>query len=139
MRQLEAATAYYELIRNVRHRNCKRFIFWADNCTAQNKNWLLYTALCAEVNRKSGPDTINIRYFEKRYNFVSANSFHHLVEKEMRKMKCSYDFDDFISCVSNKGKALILDYPNILLFKNGANQGKFTNKPLLESAQCVKL
>ena len=138
MRQLEAATAYYELIRNVRHRNCKHFIFWADNCTAQNKNWLLYTALFAKMNRKSGLDTITIKCFEKRHFFTSANSFHHFLEKEMSKIKCLYDFDDFISCVSNKGKALVLDYSDNLLFENGVCQGKFTNRSLLESIQCVK-
>ena len=46
----DMAGAYDKLIRNVRHWDYKHFIFWADNCTAQNKNWLLYTALCAEVN-----------------------------------------------------------------------------------------
>ena len=67
---------------------------------------------------------------------MSADSFHHLVEREMCKMKCLYDFDDFVSCVSNKGEALIPDYSETLLFKNG--QGKLTKKPLLESVQCIK-
>ena len=53
-------------------------------------------------------------------------------------MKYLYNFDDFVSFVSNKGEALILDYSDILLFENGVSQGKFTNKPLLESVQCVK-
>ena len=48
------------------------------------------------------------------------------------------DFHDFVSCVINKGEALILNYSDILLFENCVNQGKFTNKPLLESVECVK-
>ena len=132
----DIASAYYKLIRNVRHWDCKHFIFWADNSTVQNENWLLYTTLYAEVNQKSGPDTIAIKYFEKGHTFMSADSFHHLVEKEICKMKFLYDFDDFVSCVSNKEETLILGYSDILLFENCVSQGKFTNKPLLESVQC---
>ena len=115
----DIARTNYKLIRSFRHRDCKHFIFCADNCTAQNRNWLLYTALCAEVNQKRGRDTITIKYFEKGHTFMSVDSFHHLVEKEMRKMTCLYDFDDFVSCVSNKGEVLTLDYSDILLFENG--------------------
>ena len=132
----DIARTNYKLIRSFRHRDCKHFIFCADNCTAQNRNWLLYTALCAEVNQKRGRDTITIKYFEKGHTFMSVDSFHHLVEKEICKMKFLYDFDDFVSCVSNKGEALILGYSDILLFENCVSQGKFTNKPLLESVQC---
>ena len=34
----DIASAYCRLIRNVRHRDWKHFIFFTDNCTAQNKN-----------------------------------------------------------------------------------------------------
>ena len=34
-------------------RDAKKFLFWVDNCSAQNKNWTLYTALCYVVNSPS--------------------------------------------------------------------------------------
>ena len=30
--------------------DCERVTLWADNCSAQNKNWTLYTILCKIVN-----------------------------------------------------------------------------------------
>ena len=30
--------------------DCERFVFWADNCSSQNKNWFLYATLFSEVN-----------------------------------------------------------------------------------------
>ena len=56
----DIASAYYKLIRNVRHRDCS-------------------------MNQKSGPDTITIKYFEKGHTFMSADSFHHLVERKCAK------------------------------------------------------
>ena len=35
-------------------RDVKHFVLWADNCGAQNRNWALYTPLCAAVNPVDG-------------------------------------------------------------------------------------
>ena len=34
-------------------------------------------------------------HFEKGHTFMSADSFHHQTEKEMRSKKNLHDFDDF--------------------------------------------
>ena len=34
------------------NRDVKHFVFWVDNCSGQNKNWYLFTALANEVNMK---------------------------------------------------------------------------------------
>ena len=61
-------------------------VLWLDNCLAQGKNWYLYTALVAEVNKHAGNFcTIIIRYFEPGHTFMSADSFHHRIEKSIRK------------------------------------------------------
>ena len=55
-------------------RDVKKFIFWADNCAAQNKNWWLFTALVREVNITDGPELITIKYFEPVFRlFPSLN------------------------------------------------------------------
>jgi len=46
----DVASAYIKVIRAFRDQ--KIFLFYADNCAAQNKNWCLFTALAAEVNRE---------------------------------------------------------------------------------------
>ena len=37
-----------------KNQDTKNFIFWLDNCSAQNNNWYLYTALLNEVNSEGG-------------------------------------------------------------------------------------
>ena len=47
----DLASAYAEIINHVDYRDYQHFIFWADNCAAQNKNWTLFSALVYEVNQ----------------------------------------------------------------------------------------
>ena len=44
----DVASTFVSFIR--KNRDTKDFIFWLDNCSAQNENWYLYTALLNEVN-----------------------------------------------------------------------------------------
>ena len=77
-------------------RDCKKFVFWADNCSGQNKNWFLYTALVNEANYPNGTvKEIIIRYFEPGHMFMSADSFHYLLEQAMRKKKKSVRLSRF--------------------------------------------
>ena len=39
----EVASTYVKVIRSNRDKH--KFISWADNCSSQNKNWFLFTAL----------------------------------------------------------------------------------------------
>ena len=77
------------------------------NCRLQNKNWTLYPALVAMVNYScTSLETITLQYFEAGHTYMSADSFHHLVEKEAKKMYNFYDFQDFLKCVSNVGRTV---------------------------------
>ena len=91
-----------------RHRDVKHFIFWADNCSAQNKNWWLYTLLVNEVNGKySASESIILKYFEPGHTFMSADSFHHLIEQGMRRKRNIEDLQDFCDVVEKSGHALV--------------------------------
>lgn len=84
---------------------------WLDNCAAQNKNWALlcffiYIVNAAEVNLKH----LQVKYFEPGHTFMSADSFHHQVEKSLKKMKKVYDFNDFKESVQNtNSKVVVID------------------------------
>ena len=54
----DVASTFIKFMHDVAHRDKDHFIIWADNCTAQNKNWWLYTTLVSEVNRLAGPLSI---------------------------------------------------------------------------------
>ncbi len=53
-----------------------RILFWADNYSAQNKNWTLYTALVQCVNAAWGLDEVVIKYLQKGHTFMKADSVH---------------------------------------------------------------
>ena len=77
-------------------RDCRIITWWADNCSAQNKNWTLFSTLCQLVNDPSTScDMITIKYFEPGHTFMAVDSFHKQVEDEMKKMKHVLDFEDF--------------------------------------------
>ncbi|XP_060881369.1 uncharacterized protein LOC132952892 [Metopolophium dirhodum] len=64
-----------------------KFVFWADNCTAQNKNWTLYTALITIVNQTFGPNEIIIKYLTKGHTHMSADGIHGNIESKIRTIK----------------------------------------------------
>ena len=62
-------------------------IIRADNCTAQNKNWTLYSALLHYVNQVNPLNSVTLRYIEKGHTFMEADSFHKDIEGAMRQME----------------------------------------------------
>ena len=124
---------------HVAHCDKDHFNIWADNCTAQNKNWWLYTALVSEVNHLAGPLSITIKYFEPGHTFMSADSFHHQIELLMKKKKRVDNFADFKSIINQRGIAIDIDYSDFFNYPRGVSQGKFADsKPKLKDIQVVK-
>ncbi|KAF0712147.1 Uncharacterized protein FWK35_00029107 [Aphis craccivora] len=78
----------------------QKFVFWADNCTAQNKNWTLYSALVTAVNQINGPNVIIIKYLTKGHTHMSADGIHGNIESKMRKKGKIYVFDDLTDTVA---------------------------------------
>ena len=92
-------------------RDVKHVVYWLDNCTAQNKNWALYTMLVTLVN--SGQydfNDVTLKYFEPGHTFMSADSVHAGVEREMKRCKDGnvYDFNDFMKVVGNSSKTTVV-------------------------------
>ena len=85
----DVAITFAKVIWSAQYRDVKHFIFWFDNYSRQNKNWVLFTMFCYLLNVSGSPESITIKYFEKGHTFMSADSFHHQTEKKMRsKKKC---------------------------------------------------
>lgn len=97
-KQEDIMSAFYEFF--LRSRDVTRVNLWLDNCSAQNKNWLLYSMLVHLVNSDViNTDEIILYYFEPGHTFMSSDQVHSQVEKEMRKKGKLYDFTDFQECV----------------------------------------
>ena len=67
-------------------------------------------ALVAEANKHSASlCPIIIKYFEPGHTFMSADSFHHRIEKSIRKKGRLDNFHDFVSvAVKTNGEAIIM-------------------------------
>ena len=91
-------------------RDKEHIIYWMDNCSSQNKNWCLYSALVAIINSDIiNSQDITLKYFERGHTFMSADSVHHGVEKEMAAQPGGniYDFADFVRVVSSSNSGNI--------------------------------
>ena len=91
------------------------------NCSAQNKNWYLFTLLTSLVNAQDMPtlNSITLKYFERGHTFMSADSYHHSVEKSMKEMKNVYDYGDFVKALEMQGQAMQLNHENF--YNNSKN------------------
>jgi len=109
-----------------KERNIGHCIFWVDNCLAQNKNWCMLSSLVCLVNGDTtSMEDMTLKYFEKGHTFMSANSFHHGVELEMKNRPGGvlYNFEDFVNDVrsSNSRKVDVVEMKNadVLNWKDG--------------------
>ena len=88
----DVSSSYAKIFQVATLRDFKHFIFWADNCSGQNKCWTLFTMFANIVNTAGGADKVTMKYLVAGHTFMSADSFHHKVEKKMNSIKnvCFY-------------------------------------------------
>lgn len=99
----EIISCFNEFLNEVR--DYKKVVLFLDNCAAQNKNWAFFSFLVSKINSNDTPLVeIELNYFEPGHTFMSADSFHHCVEVQLRKAKRCYDFQDFVNCVRAASK-----------------------------------
>ena len=96
----DVASSFFKIIkRNSPPLN--HYIFWADNCGPQNKNWILYSALLQLVNSVSGPQSITLRYLEKGHTFMRCDSIHGLIGKRLKHTSEVLDYEDLLRLISS--------------------------------------
>ncbi|CAH1711854.1 unnamed protein product [Aphis gossypii] len=98
-------------------RDVQDFIFWADNCTGQNKNWTLYTALVCNLNSTNSlfqnTKSVTMKYLTKGHTHMTADGVHGNIEKKFKQIRNIYDFEDLKNCISQSRQNL-----NILELKD---------------------
>lgn len=107
-KQDDIMSCYYSFL--LKFRDIQSIHLWLDNCTSQNKNWLLFSMLIDLINSDLiATKTITLFYFEPGHTFMSCDQFHHQVELSMKRKKSIYDFTDFEDAVAsaNNGKVLV--------------------------------
>lgn len=122
----DVVSAYYNTLIRLND-STKHIIFWVDNCTAQNKNWVLFTACTIFVNQNWGPESITFKYFEPGHSFMKADSIHGQIGKKWNKTPEVLDFEDLEKLIrsSNRLNDIIsLRAEDFKLFENGFIQRK---------------
>ena len=143
----EVTSAFLTALEKVRDK--KHVILWLDNCSAQNKNWCIITQLVALVNsHRVSFEDVTLNFFEPGHTFMSADSFHHGVELEMKQwkgvddaeMKCRkggdvYDFQEFVEVIessnSRSADVIVLENEKVRAYKGGQSQAKLKRAQFL--------
>jgi hypothetical protein len=136
----DVASVYVAAMEEIR--DCQHFVFWADNCAAQNKNWTLYTCLATTVNTDAGPESCTVKYLEKGHTFMSADSFHSRVEKSLKRTPNVYDASDLKQVIANSSHnvtVMPLKFDQFREWDNGVSNAAYTaGKPRLADVQVVR-
>ena len=142
----EIAAAYLRALKY--DRNVKHIIYWLDNCAAQNKNWCLLMLLTSLVNSSEveADDVILMtKYFETGHTFMSADSVHHGIEDQMRKVPGGnvYDFNDlcdvFRQSNSSNVEVLTMNNTDFYDFKGEQSLSKLKQKGRPKLADVVEV
>lgn len=132
----DISSAFYQFLMETR--DAEEIVFWLDNCGAQNKNWTFYSMLVTLVNSDEiQANKIVLKYFQPGHTFMSADSCHSRIEKEMKKMQKVYDFNDFVFCVRKaKCTPIVMEPRHFRKWQSGVSYhllNKLPNRPKLAS------
>ena len=124
----DVVSAYLKALEQSEFNSRPEVVIWADNCSAQNKNWTLISTLAgmmAEMDPESTVlDTITIKYFEAGHTFMSADSFHALAEEAFKKARNIFDFPHYVDYINSVGRALPMRQGDFVDFRSFLSQGK---------------
>ena len=125
----DIVSSFIKFMREEVDRDCVHLVLWMDNCGPQNKNWTLFSTMIAIINSKDfNLKSITFKYFEAGHTYMSADSFHHQVEKECQQMGSLYDFDDFVRACNESGRAVQVKPEDFYKWEKQLSEGK-VSKP----------
>ena len=97
----DIGSAFHKVLKM--NRDILHFIFYTDNCCAQNKNWTIFSEFVLIVNSEGGPETIRIKYLVKGHTHMGADSIHGSIESRIRKRDV-LDFEDLCDTIEKSRK-----------------------------------
>ena len=76
--------------------NCTTTFETRFNCTSSQPVDRAFLAIQCQRDADSTPQDITFKHFEAGNTFMAADSFHARVEKQFRKKKNIFDFNDYV-------------------------------------------
>lgn len=90
-------------------RDTENLVLWADNCSSQNKNWFLFTALVTIVNTNIASQflkTITMKYLTKGHTHMTADGVHGNIEQALKSKGDIYDYKDLLEIIKQARRKL---------------------------------
>ena len=101
----DIASAYLHFVRA--NRNKEEITIYADNCTSQNKNWTLFSAMARIVNDPNHQvKKIAIKYLEPGHTYMAADSVHGNIAMKLNTKSSIFDFQDFQDEIKSSRKGI---------------------------------
>ena len=69
---------------------------------------------------------------------MSADSFHHQIEEELRRRKFVEDFDDFQAVIDKKGTSLVMDFKDFKQYESKLSKSSKSHYPKLATVKVVQ-
>ena len=83
----------------------RKYLFWADNCSGQNKNWYLFTLFAKVVNSDQWDvGTFRIKYLHSGHTYMQADLIHGSTGNKLKGTSQIEDFASFSSLCSHAAK-----------------------------------
>lgn len=93
----DIASAFLKLLKHLR--DVEHIILWLDNCSGQNKNNMLFSALITYINSNlATTKSITLKYLISGHTYMAADGLHGKIEQVVRKKGNVEDFKDFKDC-----------------------------------------
>lgn len=108
------------------HRDAQEVILYADNCSSQNKNWTLLSAMTQMVNDPTtGIQTITMKYLEPGHTFMAADSVHGSITTKLKQHSSLFDIEDYQTTIQASRKnmrTVVIDHSQMYRFENEAKK-----------------
>lgn len=118
------------------NRDAEHIILWLDNCSGQNKNNILFSAILSYINSSlCTTKSIILKYLISGHTYMAADGLHGKIEQAVRKMGNVEDFVDFKECckkASSRMNIVEMQYDDFLKLENKFKS--FNRKKNLEQA-----
>ncbi len=120
------------------NRDFQEIVLYSDNCSAQNRNWTLISALPRMVNSPTlNANSITLKFLEPGHTFMSADSVHASIASKMKRQSTIYDLDDYIQMIESSRKqikTIILNHSHMYKFENESRKTnlRLTNAKVLQ-------
>jgi len=118
--QNEVISFLHYYLKNILSQNIKKVFLFSDNCSAQNKNKLLFQYLSAIVNSQIfSIKSIIHRYTEPGYSFLPCDRCFGHIEKSRRRVETVFlteEYEKLVSETSSKFNVIHVDQSIILNF-----------------------